>query len=187
MVETFLGAVDYQELINQAGVVVGNVFQLEVVAVIFLEILYTFKGDLNVFRGGGSALGGKGGNGSALVDLGDSFDGEGPVYFLADHDQYFALVHFAGVGNEGEGDFQSAEGFDVEFGFGGVQQPEDLFILFAGVYHFDPYCDVVLEGVSELDGVGVFFHESVEDGVVGEGDRGQTHSAQLVLPIPHFL
>ena len=57
MVETFLGAVDNQEFINQAGVVVGDVFQLEVVVIIFLEVLDALEGYLDVFGGGGSALG----------------------------------------------------------------------------------------------------------------------------------
>ena len=57
MVETFLGAVDNQEFINQAGVVVGDVFQLEVVIIIFLEVLDALEGYLDVFRGGGPALG----------------------------------------------------------------------------------------------------------------------------------
>ena len=33
----------------------------------------------------------------------------------------------------------------------------------------------------------MLFHESVEDGVEGEGHRGQPHPAQLVLPIAHLL
>ena len=116
MIEAFLRAVDDEELVDQAGVVVGDIFELEVVVIIFLEVLDALEGDLNVFGGGGPALGGEGGDGPALVDFGDSFDGEGPEYFLADHDQDLALVHFAGVGDEGEGDFQGAEGLNVELG-----------------------------------------------------------------------
>ena len=57
MVETFLGAVYDQEFVDQAGVVVGDVFQLEVVVIIFLEVLDALEGYLDVFGGGGSALG----------------------------------------------------------------------------------------------------------------------------------
>lgn len=106
---------------------------------------------MHVFRSGGSAFGYESGHGFAGVDLGYASDREGPEYLLADHDQYFALVHLARVGDERKGNLESAEGFDVKFGLGIVEEAKNLFVSRLAINHLDADCDIVFERVAELD------------------------------------
>lgn len=132
-------------------VVSRDVLKLELVKVVMLVVLDTVQGYLHVLRCGGPALRHKIGDNLSLVDFGDALDGEGPEDLLADHHQYLALVHAAGVGDEGEGDFENAEGLDFELALGCIQQPEYLLPSCSHVNHLHAHCDVVLEGISELD------------------------------------
>ena len=68
--------------------------------IIFWGILYAWKIDLHELRCGLSAFCGQMGQYATFVHFCHSPDRESPEYFLTDHHNYLAAVHFARSWNE---------------------------------------------------------------------------------------
>lgn len=64
---------------------------------------------------------------------------------------------------------------------------KDALICCRQPHHFNAYCDIVFERVSELYRIRVFLEKSVVDDVGWEGYRGQAHSAEFILPVADFF
>lgn len=152
-----------------------------------LEVFDAFKRYLNILRSWSSAFSTETGYSLAWVYFSYAFDWKSPEDFLAYHDQNFAFIHFAGVRNERKRDFEVAEGLNIELGLRVIEEPEDLLVPWRTVDHLDSYCNVVLEGISELNGVRVFVHKPVVDDVGLKRHWRQAHTAELIFPIADFF
>ena len=168
-------------------IVIGYIFQLEIILVILFVVINAIERYLDVFWCGCSAVRTQRTYNFTFIHLCNSSYGEGPVYLLTDHHQYFAFIHGAWVGNEGEGDLQGAEGLNIKLRFRIVEESEHTLFLLRLEDHFDTDCYVVFEGIAELDRIWVFFQQSVVDCVMWEGDRWQTHSTEFVLPVSNLF
>ena len=187
MRKTFLGAFYYQKFINKILIIVRHVLKFIIVLIILFEIFNAFQWNLSIFRCRSSTLSWQSSDSFSFIDLCYAFDGESPEYFLAYHYQYFALVHFASIWNEGKRNLESGKRLNVKFCFWSVEKSENFFVIFTVIKHFDSHSDVIFEWIAELDRIGVFFHQSIEDSVVGERNRRQTHSTEFIIPISNLF